>query len=116
MVACDLGRLAAVAAVPAAFAAGILTIPLLLVAVGVLGALQGAFGAYGGPFVAGLVPAERMVSANGALSSASSAAGVAGPAVAAAVLDLAPAPAGLLVEVASYLVAIPALVRLRRRP
>lgn len=115
MVACDLGRLVAVGALSVAFAAGALSLPLLISAVGVLGALQGAFGAYGAPYVAQLVPAERLVDANGALASSSSAAAVAGPAVAAGIVDLAPAPAGLLAEVATYLIAIPALLRLGRR-
>lgn len=118
MVACDLGRLAATVAIPVAFAAGVLSFPLLAAAVGALGALQGGFDAYAAPYITTLVTPDRLVDANGALSSSSSAAALAGPALAAAILDVAPAPLGLLVEAASYLIATPTLARLghqRRR-
>jgi len=115
MLACDLGRLAGAVAIPVAFATGVLSFPLLAT-VGVLGALQGAFGAYAAPYVTTLVAPDRLVDANGALSSSSSAAALAGPALAAGILDVAAAPLGLLVEAASYLIAAPTLIRLGPRP
>ncbi len=115
MLTCDLGRLVAAAAIPVAFAAAALSFPLLAVAVGVLGALQGGFSAYAAPYVTTLVVPDRLVDANGALSSSSSAAALAGPVLAAGILDLAPAPLALLVEAASYVTAVPTLIRLGRR-
>ena len=115
MLVCDLGRLAAAVAVPVAFATGSLSFPLLAAVAGILGALGGAFGAYAAPYVTTLVAPDRLADANGALSSSSSAAALAGPALAAAILDVAPAPIGLLVEAASYLAAAPTLVRLGAR-
>ena len=115
MLACDLGRLAAAMAIPMAYLTGVLSFPLLAVAVGVLGALQGGFGPYAAPYISTLVPADRLIDANGALSSSSSAAALAGPALAAAILEVAPVPFAFLTETASYLVAVPTLIRLGHR-
>jgi len=115
MLACDLGRLAAAATIPVAFATGALSLPLLAVAVGVLGALQGGFDTYAAPYITTLVAPDRLVDANGALSSSSSAAALAGPALAAGILEVASAPLGFLVEAASYLIAAPALIGLGHR-
>jgi len=111
----DLARLVVLATVPAAFALGVLSVPVLVAQAALLGALVGIFGAYGAPFVVSVVADEDLPRANGALSSSSNAAGVLGPGVAAGLLEIVQPPLALLVEVASYLLAIPRLVRIRRK-
>ncbi|MHB8436264.1 MAG: MFS transporter [Acidimicrobiales bacterium] len=111
----DIARLITLATIPLAFALGTLSATLLIIQAGALGALAGAFGSYGAPFVVSIVPRDALVKANGALTTSSRAADVLGPGVAAGLLEIVQPPVALVVEIAAYLVAIPALVRLGQR-
>ncbi|MHB8296593.1 MAG: MFS transporter [Acidimicrobiales bacterium] len=111
----DVARLVVLATIPATFALGVLSVPVLVAQAALLGALVGIFGAYGAPFVVSVVADADLARANGALASSSSAAAVLGPGVAAGLLEVVQAPLALLVEIVSYFVAIPSLVRIRQR-
>jgi len=113
LMAVDVARLVVLITIPTAFALGVASVPVLVVQAALLGALVGIFGAYGAPFVVSVVAADDLASANGALASSANAAGVLGPGIAAGLLEIVQPPLALLVEIVSYLVAIPSLVRIR---
>ncbi|MEV7601080.1 MFS transporter [Kitasatospora sp. NPDC089797] len=103
MLVCDLVRLAAVAAVPLAYALGVLSTPLLFGCVAVISGATIFFNVGYLVAVPAVVPEDGMVRAYSRLEGSGSVAEVAGPSVAAALYS-ALGVAALLVDAASYLV------------
>lgn len=103
MLACDLVRLAAVAAIPLAYALDALSTPLLFACVAVISGATIFFNVGYLVAVPAVVPEDGMVRAYSRLEGSGSVAEVAGPSIAAALYS-ALGVAALLVDAASYLV------------
>jgi MFS family permease len=102
MIAADLGRAAALASVPATYAAGALTLWQLYGVVFVAGTLTVLFGvSYSGLFAA-LVPRERTIDASSLLHGSRALSYVLGPSLAGLLVKLASAPFALLLDALSY--------------
>ncbi|WP_108990796.1 MFS transporter [Streptomyces coelicoflavus] len=117
MIVADLGRFAAVASVPLAYACGTLTLTLthLFVTEFVVGALTVLFRVCKHHVYASVVPSERYVDGNALLSGSSSMASVAGPSTGGALVQALSAPCALLVDALTYLVSAACLGRIRAR-
>jgi hypothetical protein len=99
--------------VPLAYVAGVLSMPVLYLVAAMVSTTEAIGGSALQVFVTRLVGRERLVIANSRLSGASSAAMVAGPALAAALVALAGAPLAILADAASFLVSALLLSRTR---
>ncbi|WP_328688023.1 MFS transporter [Streptomyces phaeochromogenes] len=115
MIAADIGRFAAVASVPLAYACGTLTMAHLFVAEFVVGALTVLFRVCNHHVYASVVAAERYVDGNALLSGSRSAAAVAGPGAGGTLVQALSAPFALLVDAMTYLVSAVFLGRIRTR-
>ncbi|MCW8382602.1 MFS transporter [Streptomyces justiciae] len=104
MIVADLGRFAAVASVPLAYAWGTLTLAHLFVTELVVGALTVLFRVCNHHVYASVVAPERYVDGNALLSGSRSAAAVAGPSTGGALVQALSAPFALLVDAVTYLV------------
>lgn len=114
MIVCDLGRLVALASLPAAYLAGHLALwHLYLVAL-----LVGIFTPFAvvasQAYLRGLVDREQLIDANAKLEVTNSTAGVAGRAVAGLLIYWIQAPLAILVDALSYLLSAALLVGVRR--
>lgn len=115
LIAADLGRAALLLALPVAALAGALPFwPLVAIAFG-LGLLDTLFGIAYAAYLPALVPREALVAANGQLEASSSVAGVAGPGLAGALVQLVGAPVALVADALSFL-ASGLLIRRIRAP
>jgi MFS family permease len=104
MIAADLGRAAVIATIPVAAVAGVLTIELLYVVAFASAALGAFFDAAYRAYPPVVVPRERLVEANSALSGASNVAEMTGPSLAGALVQLLSAPFALLIDAISFVV------------
>ncbi|MGI5242454.1 MFS transporter [Dactylosporangium sp. CA-139066] len=102
LIACDLLRLLAVAAIPLAYWQGRLSLPLLFACVVVISAATVFFNIGYVPALTHIVPAERLVAGNSRLETSRMTAEVSGPALGSGLYQLLGA-ASLLVDAASYL-------------
>ncbi|WP_234334058.1 MFS transporter [Streptomyces viridochromogenes] len=115
MIVADVGRFAAVASVPLAYAFGTLTMTHLYVTEFVVGALTVLFRVCQHHVYASVVAPERYVDANALLSGSRSTASVAGPSTGGALVQALSAPFALLVDAATYLVSAVCLGRIEAR-
>jgi MFS family permease len=118
MVTTDLVRAVLLIAIPAAWAAGVLSMPLLLVIVACYGTASLVNDAASMSFVPRLVPREHLQRAHSRIDGADAVAQTAGPALAGLLVKLIGAPLAVLVDAASYLFSAIAVATLtvRERP
>ncbi len=100
----DLGRAVLLCAVPVLYALGLLTLPVLIVLVAVLGALSLFFDAADQAFLPRLVPRSLLTSGNARLEQSDALAQTTGPVLAGALVKLLSAPLAIAVDAVSYLV------------
>jgi MFS family permease len=104
MIACDIGRAAALLATAAAMILGVLSIGLLCLVALIVGSLSVFFTVAYTSYLAAILPPERLVAGNQRLELSESAARVAGPSVGGALLELAGGAAAAALDGISYLV------------
>ena len=114
MVVTDLTRAVLLSLVPLAWGLDLLTFPLLLVVVVLLGTASLVNDAASMSFLPRLVPRERLQRAHARLDGADAVAQTAGPAVAGALVRLVGAPLAVLVDALTYLVSAVAVATLPR--
>ncbi|MFI6676536.1 MFS transporter [Kribbella sp. NPDC050470] len=115
MIAADVIRAAAVAAIPAAWAFGHLTLPLLVAVAFLVGAASVIFDIASFAYLPDFVPEAELPSANRALQGSSTAAQVGGPGLAGLLVQLLGPAVALLVDALSYLTSALG-IRSARRP
>jgi MFS family permease len=103
MVATDLARSAILVSIPVAWAAGALSLPLLLVIVACYGTASLINDAASMSFLPRLVPREHLQRAHSRIDGADAVAQTAGPALAGFLVKLVGAPLAVLIDAASYL-------------
>ena len=113
MVATDLARSVLLLLIPAAWAADVLTLPLLLVVVALYGSASLVNDAASMSFLPRLVPHEHLPRAHARIDGADAVAQTAGPALAGLLVRLVGAPLAVLVDALSYLVSAFAVLGLR---
>lgn len=113
MVATDLAQAVLLALIPAAWALGILSMPLLLVLVACYGAGSLVNGSASTSFVPRLVPPEHLQRAHARLDGADAVAQSTGPALAGALVKLVGAPLAILVDAATYVFSAAAVATMR---
>ena len=104
MVATDLTRAALLTAIPVAWAADVLSLPLLLVIVAAFGTASLVNDAASMSFLPRLVPGEHLQRAHARLDGADAVAQTSGPALAGVLVGVVGAPLAVLVNAATYLV------------
>jgi predicted MFS family arabinose efflux permease len=114
MMAANLGQAAAVASVPAAAAAGVLNVPVLLGAAGVAGLFTVWFQAGYNPYLRALVAGDDYLRANARTGGARSAATLAGPSLAGALVEAVGSATTIFTDVASFLVSFVSLALLAK--
>lgn len=112
----DVVRAAALATVPAAYVAGVLTVAQLAVVAFVVSVCSVVFSVANMSFVPKVVPADQLESRNSILSATYAGTLLAGPPLAGALIQLAGAAAALLLDVVSYLVSAFMLTGLPKVP
>ena len=103
MVATDLARAALLTAIPVAWAADVLSLPLLLVVVAAFGTASLVNDAASMSFLPRLVPGEHLQRAHARLDGADAVAQTSGPALAGVLVGVVGAPLAVLVNSATYL-------------
>ena len=103
LVATDVARAVLLAAIPALWLVGWLSLPALMLFVGVFGVLTLVNDAADQSFVPRLVPGPALLAANARLDQGSTAAQTSGPLLAGVLVKLLGAPLAVLVDAASYL-------------
>ena len=103
MVVTDLARAALLASIPVAWAAGVLSTPLLLLVVACYGAASLVNDAASMSFIPRLVPRQHLQRAHARIDGADAAAQTAGPALGGLLIKLVGAPLAILVDAATYL-------------
>jgi len=102
LIAADLGRAALLGAVPLAHALGVLRVELLYVVGFLTGTLSAFAGAAFSPFLLAVVGRDRIVEANTKLGQSETAAYVAGPGLAGALVQVLTAPVAILGDALSF--------------
>jgi MFS family permease len=115
MIAADLVRAVLLASVPVAWWLHILTIQQLYIVVLLTGVATLVFDVAAQSYLPFVVGRDRLGSANATLQSWDSAASVAGPSIAGYLIQLASAPAAVLIDAATYLWSALFLAGIRRR-
>ncbi|WP_228941453.1 MFS transporter [Nocardioides sp. Leaf374] len=113
MIATDLARAALLVAIPLAWWAGVLTLPVLLGVVVAFGAASLFNDAASQSFVTRLVPRPRLQQAHARLDTGDAAAQTTGPALAGGLVSLVGAPLAVLVDAVSFLLSAAVVWRLR---
>lgn len=113
MVATDLARAALLISIPAAWAAGLLSMPLLLLVVAGYGTASLVNDAASQSFLPRLVPREHLQRAHSRIDGADAVAQTAGPALAGLLVKLIGAPMAVLVDAATFLFSAVAVLSLR---
>ncbi len=113
MVATDLVRAALLVSLPLAWAADVLSMPLLLVVVALYGAASLVNDAASQSFLPRLVPRQHQQPAHALIDGADAVAQAAGPALAGAMVKLLGAPVAVLVDAATYVFSAVAVLTLR---
>lgn len=114
MVACDIGRAAALLATAGSMAAGVLTIGALCVVALVVGSLSVFFTVAYTSYLPVLLDGDRLVAGNQRLELSESGARVAGPSIGGAVLQLAGGAVAAALDGVSYVVSAVAILASRR--
>jgi predicted MFS family arabinose efflux permease len=112
----DLVRFVCVGTVPLAGAFGLLTMTQLYVVALCMGVATVFFDVTHQSVLPGIVAADQLVPANGALSAVTSSAEVVGPGLAGWLYQLLGGPLAVLLDAVSYLASALALLRIRARP
>ena len=115
LIAADIGRLVAIASVPLAYESGALTIGQLYAVAFVSGVLTVFFDVAYQSYLPVLVAHDELVEGNAKLTISDSAATVAGPSIAGALIDLVGAPLAVIADAASFGVSALALLGVRKR-
>ena len=102
MVVTDLARAALLVSIPVAWAAGVLSMPLLLLVVACYGAASLVNDAASMSFIPRIVPRPHLQRAHARIDGADAAAQTAGPALAGLLVKLVGAPLAVLVDAATY--------------
>jgi MFS family permease len=113
MVVSDLARAVLLASIPVAWAAGVLSMPLLLAVVACYGAASLVNDAASMSFVPRLVPRDHLQRAHARIDGADAAAQTAGPALAGLLIKLVGAPLAVLVDAVTYLFSALAVLTIR---
>ncbi|MFM8820038.1 MAG: MFS transporter [Phenylobacterium sp.] len=113
LVSMNLVRAAALAVVPMAAFAGVLSVPILLTCGAVIAGASTVFIMAEHAILPGLVPPERLISANARLSATDSVAEIGGPALAGVLFQVLTAPFAVLGTVAAWLGSAVLLLRIR---
>jgi MFS family permease len=103
MIGMDLVRFAALGSIPIAYAVGGLAFPQLLVVAVLVGVADIAFGAASGAFLKGLVPADRLLAANGRFESTNWTALALGPPLGGVAIGVFGPVATMVADAVSYL-------------
>ena len=114
MITCDAGRMLALASVPAAYALGWLSMPVLYGVALVTGVFTVFFEIAYQSYLPALIPRADLIEGNSKLEVSRSVAQVAGPAIAGLLLQLVAAARAILVDAASFGVSVVSLVAIRR--
>jgi MFS family permease len=109
----DLGRAAILASIPLAFMVGVLTMNYLYATAFLVGALTIAFDVAYQAYLPSLVQREHLVEANGKLEGSRSVAGIVGPGLAGALVQLVTAPLAILADALSFIVSVLSLAIIR---
>jgi MFS family permease len=104
MIACDVGRALALLVTTAAMVLGVLSIGLLYVVALVVGSMSVFFTVAYTSYLAGILPAERLIAGNQRLELSESGARVAGPSIGGALLQFAGGAAAMALDGISYVV------------
>jgi MFS family permease len=115
LIAADLGRALALASVPVAAAAGVLTLAQLYVVALVTGVLSVVFEVGWTAYLPAVVPRERLADGNARLSVTASAAHLVGPGAGGVLVQLLGAGLAVLADAASFLVSAVSLGAIRSR-
>jgi MFS family permease len=115
LVVADVGRAAALASIPAAYAADGLTLGHLYVVAFVVGTLTVFFDVADRAYLPSLVRRDQLGDANAKLETSRSAGQFAGPGVGGALVELLSAPVAILADAVSFAVSALLLGRIRRR-
>ena len=113
MVASDLARAVLLVSIPVAWAAGVLSMPLLLAVVTCYGAASLVNDAASMSFLPRLVPRDHLQRAHARIDGADAAAQTAGPALAGLLIKLVGAPLAVLVDAVTYLFSALAVLTIR---
>ncbi len=114
MIVCDLGRMLALGSIPAAYALGWLSMPLLYVVALVTGVFTVFFEIAYQSYLPALIPRPRLVEGNSKLEVSRSVAQVAGPAIAGLLLQIVAAARAIAVDAAPFGVPVLSLWAIRR--
>lgn len=115
MLPANLVQAASMAVIPAAWALGCLSVPLLVVVAFVQGCAALCFGVVGFAYLPALVDDEELAAANRALQGSRTVAEVAGPSIAGLLVGALGAPVAIAVDAASYLASAVGIARSRPR-
>ncbi|QDZ15361.1 MFS transporter [Humibacter ginsenosidimutans] len=110
MVAADIGRACTLGTIPLAGAFGMLTLPFLLVAATLTGFFTAFFQAAYAPYLRQLLPSDLFSAGNGYLQSGRSAARIAGPSLAGALVAIVGASTTITVDALSFILCSVALL------
>lgn len=102
MIGCDIGRLLALLAIPALWAGGMLSLPVLAAVAFVTGCLSVGFDVAATSYLPEIIPADSLVRANQQLEVASSGAQITGPAIAGLLFSVVGGAFAVLVDAVSY--------------
>jgi len=116
LIVADVGRCAALASVPVAWAAGSLTVGQLYVVSLVAGSLSVLFDVAYQSYLPELVAADQLVEGNGKLAATDAGAQVAGPGIAGLLIGAVGAANAVSADAASYVVSFVSLMLVRARP
>lgn len=115
MAICDATRTVALASVPAAWLLGHLSLAQLFAVALVTGVASVFFDVCYQSYLPALVEPDQLVDGNGKLEMTGAAAGIGGPALAGALIQLFQAPAAILADAISYAVSVLSLLWIRKR-
>ena len=114
LIAADLGRAVALATVPIAFVAGILSLPHLYIVAFITGTLSVFFIVAYQAYLPALVGREQLVEANGKMNASGSLAQLAGPSVSGILVQLFAAPMPVVVDALSFVGSLVGVAAIRR--
>ena len=114
MIACDIGRLLALASVPIAFALNVLSMPQLYAVALITGVGTVFFDVAYQSYLPALIPRTDLIEGNTKLQVTSSVAQMAGPALGGFLIQLLGPARAVVVDAASFLVSVASLIWIRR--
>jgi MFS family permease len=114
MIACDIGRLLALLAIPALWAGGLLNLAVLAVVAFVTGCLSVGFDVAATSYLPEIIEADSLVEANQQLEVASSGAQIAGPGIGGLLFTFVGGALAVLLDALSYAISAISLAGIRR--